>query len=77
MNEKARLSLLLIIDSWNTGISHGDIYQIIIKWIQIYKKKIPSSLLPTIHPRDELKVIVEEFIYGPKYAPLRTYFQIP
>ena len=72
MNEEAHLSLLLIIDSWNTGISHGDMYQIIIKWIQIYKKKIPSSLLPTIHPRDELKVIVEEFIYGPKYAPLRT-----
>ena len=77
MNEEAHRSLLLIIDSWNTGISHGDMYQIIINWIQIYKKKIPPSLLPSIHPRDEMKVIVEEFTYGPKYAPLRTYFQIP
>jgi len=71
-----RSQLVSIFDAWNTGASHTDIYQMIIKWTTENNKKIPKDLLPEIKDTDELKEIVEQFIFGVRYVPLRKYFHL-
>ena len=74
--DRVRSQLISIFDAWNTGASHPDIYQMIIKWTTENNKKIPKHLLPEIKDTDELKEIVEKFIFGVRYVPLRKYFQV-
>jgi len=74
--DRVRSQLVSIFDAWNTGASHTDIYQMIIKWTTENNKKIPKDLLPEIKDTDELKEIVEQFIFGVRYVPLRKYFQL-
>ena len=72
-----RSELVFIFNAWNTGVSYSDIYQMIIKWTTDNSKKIPKHLLPELKDTDELKEIVEQFIFGIRYVPLRKYFQVP
>jgi hypothetical protein len=64
-----------ILDSWNKGDSHNDIYHLILYWLEKYKENIKAQEhVNNILERmefDELHDIVEDFIYGSKYESLR------
>ena len=63
---------------WNKGGSHSDIYHRIVCWLSKYFKEIQTiqekhDLLQRTE-YDELKEIVEDFIYGERYETLRKEF---
>ena len=74
--DEVRVELMVIFDEWNRGASYPDMYHMIIKWTTQNGKKIPKRLLPKIKDTDDLKEIVEQFIFGLKYVPLRKHFQV-
>ena len=64
-----------IFDAWNKGDSHNDIYHLILYWLETYKIYIKEQehvddLLERMN-FDELRDIVEDFMYGSKYKSLR------
>lgn len=71
----------LIVQAWIDNQSMSDIYDMIIVWINKHNKHINQDLLPLtdeIMKRAEndesINEIVEDFIYGKHYEPLRMYY---
>ena len=64
-----------IFEAWNNGDSHNDIYHLILYWLKKYKNNIKDQedVKDILHRMefDELRDIVEDFIYGSKYKSLR------
>jgi len=64
-----------IFEAWSKGDSHNDIYHLILYWLQKFKNHIKAQeCVNDILERmefDELRDIVEDFIYGSKYESLR------
>ena len=64
-----------IFEAWNKGDSHNDIYHLILYWLTKYKNDIKDQedVKDILHRMefDELRDIVEDFIYGSKYKSLR------
>ena len=68
-----------IMRAWNINESHSVIYHMIHAWLTKYKDEIKSQsevehIIKRMTDDDELKTIVEDFIYGLKYKPLRSKF---
>ncbi len=66
--------------AWVLGESHSDIYTMIVDWIMMFDTTIQSrdelnDLFHRIEDGDELKEIVEDFIYGIRYVNMRTEFE--
>ncbi len=68
--------------AWDNNVSFGDMYDMIVDWIEDWSPEL-------IHPEvadliedyigrcendDEMHDLVEEFIYGEEYAPIREIF---
>lgn len=72
----ASAALQKIHDAWNKGVSHSDLYTMIIEWITTYKYEIPRYLAPEIKDTESINEIVESFIYGLKWELVREYFKV-
>lgn len=68
--------------AWNNNASMSDIYHLILSWIDTWK---PDQTYPEIaayiqdwfrraEDGDETNDLVEEFVYGRRYKPIRDYF---
>jgi hypothetical protein len=69
-----------ILRAWNKNVSHSDIYQMILTWIQHYKHEINDtssidSILTRMSENEPTNEIVEDFIYGSIYETLRQQFK--
>ncbi len=71
-----------ILTAWSKNASMGDMYHMIIDWINTYK---PEEVVPSIAPLikdfkqraldgDETNDLVEDFIYGDQYVGIRKTF---
>ena len=64
----------IIHDLWNKGIQYGDLHPLIVDWISKYKTIIRAKSLPHLISRlytDEMKMVVNDFIFGEMYLDLR------
>ena len=68
--------------AWDNNVSMSDMYHMIVDWMETWK---PETRVPTIaklveeylqrcEDDDEMYELVEEFIYGDRYAPIRNAF---
>lgn len=71
-----------IIKAWDNNVSSNDIYHMILYWINTYKNEIKNEtvlelvddILDRMNNKDETNDIVEDFIYGSKYEPIRIVY---
>jgi hypothetical protein len=68
-----------IMMAWSEDTSFGDLYTMIYDWITFYKSEIQAKdevldILWRMEHGEELKVIVEDFVTGERYAKLRNQF---
>ena len=76
---EAKFCFKLIMEAWENEHSFGDIYNMIIVWLETYyslikNKQVANALLERASTGDELKTIVEDFIYGDCCKLLRKEF---
>jgi hypothetical protein len=70
---------LMIHKAWNDAESYGDIYDMIVDWIEEYMdslktneaRKEANELWDRFESSDDTKEIVEDFIHGDRYAEIR------
>jgi hypothetical protein len=68
-----------IMRAWDNGESYGELYDMIVDWIEEYKDKLLSDdakqeaneLWERLDTHDEIKDIVEDFIHGDRYTEIR------
>lgn len=68
-----------IMRAWNNNESHSDIYHMIHTWLAKYKNELNSQtqvddIIKRMASKDESKAIVEDFVYGLNYKPIRSEF---
>lgn len=66
----------MLVKRWSEGESYPTMYHLILSWIEhykdtIYEKKEMSDILKRMINGDEMKVIVEDVMYGQRYLLLR------
>lgn len=71
----------LIVQAWIDNQSMSDIYHMIIDWINKHNKHLNQDLLyltdeimKRAENNESTNDIVEDFIYGKKFEPLRMYY---
>ena len=69
-----------IMRAWSTDVGHNDIYHMIIRWMDEFKQSIEAKqevkrFLRRARNDDELKDLVEDFIYGGGCEKIRKQFK--
>lgn len=74
----------LIVQAWINNQSMSDIYDMIIVWIHKYQHHIhlnqdllllTDEIMKRAENDESINEIVEDFIYGKKFEPLRMYYK--
>ena len=66
-------------EAWDNDVSMSDIYHMIVDWMETWQPEIRfpevaelvEEYLQRCEDDDEMYDLVEEFIYGERYAPIR------
>ena len=71
-----------IMEAWNRNASMSDMYHMILEWMEVYQQgemcveaaEAVQDWLRRAEDGDETNDLVEEFVYGSRYAILRQRF---